>query len=265
MWDCRLRSAWRRISTRSASTWTGRIAELAEHHDRTGEVSGGQAGQGRAEGLRRRGRAGGGIDIFIVTVPTPVNTENEPDLGAVIAASETVGRALAPGAIVVYESTVYPGVTEDVCGPVLERASGLFSGKDFFLGYSPERINPGDTEHTIDKITKVVAGQTDAVAATLRRVYGAVNGDDIFVAKDIKTAEAAKVIENAQRDINIAFINEIAMIFGRMGLSVYDVLEAANTKWNFLPFRPAWSAAIASASIRSTWPMPPKATVTTRG
>jgi len=215
-----------------------RIAELKAHHDRTGEVT--------AEGLAKAGlevfddasALAGAIDIFIVTVPTPVNGENQPDLAAVVAASEAVGRHLKPGAIVVYESTVYPGVTEDVCGPVLEKASGLFCGKDFFLGYSPERINPGDTKHTIDKITKVVAGQTDAVTDLLRRVYGAVNGDDIFVARDIRTAEAAKVIENAQRDINIAFINEITMIFGRMCLSVYDVLDAANTKWNFLPFSP---------------------------
>jgi len=215
-----------------------RVSELKTHHDRTGEVSATRLAQAGLEVFEDEAALANGIDMFIVTVPTPVDTENRPDLAAVIAASETVGRALAPGAVVVFESTVYPGVTEDVCGPALERASGLFCGKDFFLGYSPERINPGDTKHTIDKITKVVAGQTDAVEETLRRVYGAVNGGDIFVAKDIRTAEAAKVIENAQRDINIAFINEIAIIFGRMGLSVYDVLDAAGTKWNFLPFTP---------------------------
>ncbi len=217
---------------------TARVKELAANHDRTGEVNAERLASSKLRVESDEKVLGADIDIFIVTVPTPVNSENEPDLGAVIAASETVGRAMGPGAVVVYESTVYPGVTEDVCGPALERASGLFAGKDFFLGYSPERINPGDTEHTIDKITKIVAGQTDAVTALLRKVYGAVNGGDIFVARNIKTAEAAKVIENAQRDINIAFVNEIAMIFGRMGLSVYDVLEAANTKWNFLPFSP---------------------------
>jgi len=215
-----------------------RVAELKARHDRTGEVTAARLAEAGLKVFDDESALASGIDIFIVTVPTPVDPENQPDLAAVVAASETVGRALGPGAIVVYESTVYPGVTEDICGPALERVSGLFSGKDFFLGYSPERINPGDTKHTIDKITKVVAGQTEAVAATLRRVYGAVNGGDIFVAKDIRTAEAAKVIENAQRDINIAFINEIAIIFGRMGLSVYDVLDAANTKWNFLPFTP---------------------------
>jgi UDP-N-acetyl-D-galactosamine dehydrogenase len=138
----------------------------------------------------------------------------------------------------VYESTVYPGVTEDICGPILEAESGLIAGQDFFLGYSPERINPGDKVHTIDRITKVVAAQTPKVAQLLARLYGTINGNNIFTAKDIRTAEASKVIENAQRDINIAFVNEIAEIFGRMDLSVYDVLEAAGTKWNFLPFTP---------------------------
>ncbi|NNE86332.1 MAG: nucleotide sugar dehydrogenase, partial [Alphaproteobacteria bacterium] len=142
------------------------------------------------------------------------------------------------GAIVVYESTVYPGVTEDICGPVLERASGLRCGVDFFLGYSPERINPGDREHTVERITKIVAGQTPEVLERLVAVYGAINGGDIHQAPDIRTAEAAKVIENAQRDINIAFVNEVAMILGRMGINANDVLDAANTKWNFLPFRP---------------------------
>ncbi|MDP1974394.1 MAG: nucleotide sugar dehydrogenase, partial [Alphaproteobacteria bacterium] len=142
------------------------------------------------------------------------------------------------GAIVVFESTVYPGVTEDICGPAIERASNLVCGKDFFLGYSPERINPGDKEHTVDKITKVVSGQTPEIAKLLGEIYGATNNNNIHITPTIKTAEAAKVIENAQRDINIAFINEIALIFKKMGISVYDVLEAAETKWNFLPFKP---------------------------
>ncbi|NKB20004.1 MAG: nucleotide sugar dehydrogenase [Alphaproteobacteria bacterium] len=177
-------------------------------------------------------------DVFIVTVPTPVDSKNEPDLAAVRGASKLVGGILKKGAIVVYESTVYPGVTEDVAGPELEAASGLVCGTDFFLGYSPERINPGDKEHTVDKITKVVAGQNDEVTKTLSEIYGCLTSGGIFVARDIRTAEAAKVIENAQRDINIAFINEVTTIFQKMDLSVYDVLEAAGTKWNFLKFAP---------------------------
>lgn len=177
-------------------------------------------------------------DTFIVTVPTPVDDDNTPNLGAVLSACQTVGSVMQPGAIIVFESTVYPGVTEDVCGPALAAASGLVCGEDFYLGYSPERINPGDREHTIERITKVVAGQNPEVTKKLLDMYGAVTLGNVFEAKDIKTAEAAKVIENAQRDINIAFINEISMIFNKAGISTQDVLEAANTKWNFLNFRP---------------------------
>ena len=177
-------------------------------------------------------------DVYIVTVPTPVAANNQPDLGAVRGASKMVGEVMSTGAVVVYESTVYPGVTEDVCGPILEQASGLECGKNFFLGYSPERINPGDREHTVDRITKVVAGQTPEVAEELCEMYSAVTSGGVFPAADIKTAEAAKVIENAQRDINIAFVNEVATIFHKMGISIHDVLEAAGTKWNFLDFRP---------------------------
>ena len=179
-----------------------------------------------------------GSEIFIIAVPTPVDARNRPDLRAVRAACRTIGRHIAAGAIVVLESTVYPGVTEDICGPLIARASGLKCGRDFYLGYAPERMNPGDTEHTVDRITKVVAGQTPDVAERLAHVYGAVTGGDVFVARDIKTAEAAKSIENAQRDINIAFINEVAMICARLGLSVHEVLDAARTKWNFLDFTP---------------------------
>jgi hypothetical protein len=185
---------------------TGRIAELRAGHDRTDEVAP-DALRDSALALTDAIDALPGHDIFIVTVPTPVDATNQPDLGAVLGASKTVGAALAKGAIVVYESTVYPGVTEDICGPALEAASGLVCGTDFFLGYSPERINPGDCEHTVDRITKVVAGQTPDVTDTLADVYGRVTSGGIFRARDIKTAEAAKVIENAQRDINIAFVN----------------------------------------------------------
>ncbi len=166
-------------------------------------------------------------DIFIVTVPTPVDADDRPDLGAVRSACEMVGGVMAKGAIIVLESTVYPGVTEEVCGPILEDVSGLVCGADFFLGYSPERVNPGDRENTVERITKVVAGQNEQVTDTLAELYGAITTGGIFRARDIRTAEAAKVIENAQRDINIAFVNEVTQIFRKTGLSVYDVLEAA--------------------------------------
>ena len=214
-----------------------RVEELKRAYDRTNEVE-----EAALTGTTARFSAAAGdlaaADVYIVTVPTPVDERNLPDLGAVRAASAAIGRYLKKGDTVVLESTVYPGVTEEVCGPELERASGLVSGRDFFLGYSPERINPGDKQHTLERVTKVVAGQTHETAELLRRVYGAVTGGNVFVARDIRTAEAAKVIENAQRDINIAFINEIAQIFNKMGISVHDVLDAARTKWNFLPFVP---------------------------
>jgi UDP-N-acetyl-D-glucosamine/UDP-N-acetyl-D-galactosamine dehydrogenase len=214
-----------------------RIAELKDGIDRTDEVAPTVL---RSSSLKLTAAADdiAGADVFIVTVPTPVDANNQPDLGAVKSACEIVGKRLKPGAVVVFESTVYPGVTEDFCGPILEAASGLKPGTGFFLGYSPERINPGDKEHTVERITKVVAGQTPDTVAILRRVYGAINNGNIFVAKNIKTAEAAKVIENAQRDINIAFINEVTMIFQKLGLSAHDVLDAAATKWNFLRFTP---------------------------
>ena len=176
--------------------------------------------------------------VYVVAVPTPTDKNKNPDLGALEAASKMVGGLLKAGDIVVYESTVYPGVTEDICGAWLEDVSGMKSGEDFFLGYSPERINPGDKKHTVQTITKVVSGQTTEVTELLAEMYSYVSGGNIFKAKDIKTAEASKAIENAQRDINVAFVNEITMILNKMGLSAYDVLEAAQTKWNFLPFVP---------------------------
>ena len=179
-----------------------------------------------------------GSDVFIITVPTPVDQHNKPDLTAVLDASSLVGRAIQKGSIVVFESTVYPGVTEGLAGPALEAASGLQCGTDFFLGYAPERINPGDQLHTIDKITKVISGQNEHVTTTLADIFGKITTGGVFIAKDIRTAEAAKVIENAQRDINIAFINEVAKIFQHLDLSIYDVLDAAVTKWNFLRFTP---------------------------
>ncbi len=214
-----------------------RVEELQRGYDRTNEVE----EAALAETAARFSAAAddlGPADLYIITVPTPVDERKLPDLGAVRAASAGIGRYLKPGDTVVLESTVYPGVTEEVCGPELERASGLAAGRDFFLGYSPERINPGDRQHALERVTKVVAGQTPETAELLKHVYGAVTGGNVFVARDIRTAEAAKVIENAQRDINIAFINEIAQIFNKMGISVHDVLDAARTKWNFLSFVP---------------------------
>jgi len=214
-----------------------RIDELNADHDRTGEISGERLAASTLS-LTTDIEDTRTADIFIVTVPTPVDDNNEPDLSPLLAACQTVGGVMKPGTIVVFESTVYPGVTDDICGPALEKSSGLVCGKDFFLGYSPERINPGDTKHTVDKITKVVAGQTPEIAGQLADMYGAVITAGTFVAANIKTAEAAKVIENAQRDINIAFINEVAAIFQKLDISAHDVLEAARTKWNFLPFEP---------------------------
>ena len=177
-------------------------------------------------------------DFHIVAVPTPINDANQPDLTPLISASETVGSILKIGDIVVYESTVYPGATEEDCVPVLESASGLICGRDFFVGYSPERINPGDKVHTFSTITKVVSGQTPEVLDIVANVYSSVVTAGVHKAPTIKVAEAAKVIENTQRDLNIALMNELSIIFERMGIDTVDVLEAAGTKWNFLPFRP---------------------------
>ncbi|MFN3425531.1 MAG: nucleotide sugar dehydrogenase [Novosphingobium meiothermophilum] len=220
-----------------------RIAELADGHDRTREIDAERLAQSSL-GLTSDAAVCPPSDFYIVTVPTPIDAANRPDLRLVEAASRTVGRmlpdAVAEGRspVVVYESTVYPGVTEEICGPLLEEISGLKCGTDFFLGYSPERINPGDREHTIERITKVVSGQTPAVLDRVADLYGAITSGGVFRAASIKAAEAAKVIENAQRDINIAFMNEITQIFSKMDLSVWDVLAAAGTKWNFLPFTP---------------------------
>ena len=176
--------------------------------------------------------------FFIVAVPTPIDDNKRPDLGPLAAASRTVGKALKKGDVVVYESTVYPGVTEDFCGPILAEVSGLSCGTDFFLGYSPERINPGDTEHTFERIVKVVSGQDQKTLDRVSDCYAAVVTAGIHKASSIKVAEAAKVIENSQRDLNIAFMNELALIFDRMGIRTQDVLDAAGTKWNFLKFTP---------------------------
>ena len=177
-------------------------------------------------------------NTFIVTVPTPVDKFNRPDLTPLVKASQTVGFGLEKGDVVIYESTVYPGVTEEECVPILEKVSGLIFNEDFFAGYSPERINPGDKQHTVTKIRKVTSGSTPEVAEYVDQLYASIIEAGTFKASSIKVAEAAKVIENAQRDINIAFVNELAKIFNRLEIDTQDVLEAAGTKWNFLPFKP---------------------------
>lgn len=177
-------------------------------------------------------------NFYVVAVPTPVDSNNNPDLTPLYGASETVGKVIKPGDIVVYESTVYPGVTEDECIPVVEEVSGLKLNKDFFAGYSPERINPGDKLHTVEKIKKVTSGSTPEIGQLVNDVYSSVITAGTHLAPTIKVAEAAKVIENSQRDINIAFVNELSKIFNLMGIDTTDVLEAASTKWNFLPFKP---------------------------
>jgi UDP-N-acetyl-D-galactosamine dehydrogenase len=214
-----------------------RIRELRQGHDRTGEVSVEELKSAQitftdsVEELRQ-------ADFHIVAVPTPVDDANQPDLTLMYKASETIGLALKKGAIVVYESTVYPGVTEEECVPILERISGLTCGSDFTVGYSPERINPGDREHTFTKIRKVVSGQDAHTLEIVAQVYESVVTAGVHRAPSIRVAEAAKVIENTQRDLNIALMNELALIFDRMGIDTGEVLEAAGTKWNFLKFRP---------------------------
>ncbi len=216
-----------------------RIDQLRGGLDRTREIDIDRMQASRLL-LTSRAEDATAADIYIVTVPTPVDADNKPDLGPLLRGTRTVGGLIRPGreTIVVFESTVYPGVTEDICGVELERVSGLKRGTDFFLGYSPERINPGDREHTIERIVKVVAGENPAIAERLVQLYGTITTAGAFRASSIKAAEAAKVIENAQRDINIAFMNEITQIFAGLGLSIWDVLDAAGTKWNFLRFQP---------------------------
>jgi UDP-N-acetyl-D-galactosamine dehydrogenase len=214
-----------------------RIAELRAGHDRTREVDTQDLRSAHFQftsdpnNLRT-------ADFFIITVPTPIDEASRPDLSALLAASRTVGAALKPGDIVVYESTVYPGATEEDCAPVLEAASGLVCGRDFTLGYSPERINPGDREHRFEAIKKVVAGQDARTLDIVAAVYASVVTAGIHRAATIKTAEAAKVIENTQRDLNIALMNELSSIFHELGIDTADVLAAADTKWNFLKFSP---------------------------
>ena len=224
----------------------GRVNELKSGHDHTLELADDELKAVLVEGLE----SGNGLlpsynaedltscNVFIVTVPTPTDKHNRPVLTPLVKASETVGKVLKKGDIVIYESTVYPGVTEEECVPVLERVSGLKYNEDFFAGYSPERINPGDKEHTVKKILKVTSGSTPAIADEVDALYRSIIVAGTHKAPSIKVAEAAKVIENSQRDINIAFVNELAKIFNLIGIDTHEVLEAAGTKWNFLKFKP---------------------------
>jgi UDP-N-acetyl-D-glucosamine/UDP-N-acetyl-D-galactosamine dehydrogenase len=215
-----------------------KVARIARGDDPTGEVTPEQFAA--AKGLRVTTDAVllREADYVIVAVPTPVDDAHQPDFGPLVGASRSVGANLKPGAVIVYESTVYPGATEEVCVPELERASGRKWKKDFFVGYSPERINPGDKEHTLTRIVKVVSGDTPQTLDRVAALYEAVVTAGVHRASSIKVAEAAKVIENTQRDLNIALMNELALIFGRIGIDTMEVLKASGTKWNFLPFRP---------------------------
>ncbi len=215
-----------------------KVAAYREFNDPTGEVS--------AEDLRAATQLTchtdpamlREADFVVIAVPTPVDEAHQPDFTPLVKSSETAGRHLKRGAIVVYESTVYPGATEEVCIPILERESGMKWKQDFFVGYSPERINPGDKERTVTKILKVVSGDTPETLAKVQEIYGSVITAGVYPASSIKVAEAAKVIENTQRDLNIALMNELAVIFHKIGIDTLEVLKAAGTKWNFLPFRP---------------------------
>jgi UDP-N-acetyl-D-galactosamine dehydrogenase len=215
-----------------------RISELKHGIDRTLEVSAENLSVSTHLSFSSECYDLKGCNVFIVTVPTPVDKYNRPDLTSLITASETVANVIEKGAVVIYESTVYPGVTEDECVPIIEKKSGLVYNIDFFAGYSPERINPGDKEHAVTKIRKVTSGSTPEIAKYVDDLYSSIIEAGTFSAASIKVAEAAKVIENAQRDINIAFVNELAKIFNLLGIDTQEVLQAAGTKWNFMPFRP---------------------------
>ncbi len=229
----------RHFPTIGFDTKAARIAELREGRDSTREVAPEELAAVAAS-LSFTGDPAGLADanVFVVTVPTPVDKHKRPDLGPLVAASRTVGRHLSPGGVVIYESTVYPGATEEVCVPALEAASGLRLGEGFAVGYSPERINPGDREHRLETIVKITSGSDPGTARFVDALYRRIVAAGTHPAPSIRVAEAAKVIENTQRDLNIALVNELARIFHRLGIDTLDVLEAAGTKWNFLPFRP---------------------------
>jgi len=215
-----------------------KIEHFRNHNDPTGEVSREQFAAAKHLAVTDDPAQLGQADFIVVAVPTPVDDAHQPDFGPLIGASTAVGKHMKRGAIVVYESTVYPGATEEECIPVLEKHSGMKWKQDFHVGYSPERINPGDKEHTLPRIVKVVSGDDDATLEAVAKLYGAVVTAGVHKASSIKVTEAAKVIENTQRDLNIALMNELALIFSKIGIDTMEVLKAAGTKWNFLPFRP---------------------------
>ncbi|GAB1386103.1 Vi polysaccharide biosynthesis UDP-N-acetylglucosamine C-6 dehydrogenase TviB [Melaminivora sp.] len=215
-----------------------RIAQLQAGHDLTRECTPQQLQQAQQLRFSADARALRDCQVFIVTVPTPVDPAHRPDLSPLIRASQMVGAALKPGDLVIYESTVYPGATEEVCVPQLEQASGLVFNRDFFCGYSPERINPGDKVNTLTTIKKITSGSTPEAAAAVDALYASIITAGTHRASSLRVAEAAKVIENTQRDLNIALVNELSVIFARLGIDTLEVLEAAGSKWNFLPFRP---------------------------
>ena len=215
-----------------------KIACYKKHYDPTGEVSTEDLKAATLLEVGTDARALQEADFVVVAVPTPVDDARQPDFSPLVGSSTSVGRNLKQGAIVVFESTVYPGATEEICIPIIEKESGKVWKKDFFVGYSPERINPGDKERTVTKIVKVVSGDTPETLAKVQEIYGSVITAGVYPASCIKVAEAAKVIENTQRDLNIALMNELAIIFDRLGINTLEVLQAAGTKWNFLPFRP---------------------------
>jgi len=215
-----------------------RTKELREFNDSTQEVSSIKLKKAKRLKVSSRLEDIENKFIYIITVPTPVNKNNLPDLSLLKKACKLVGNIMAKDAIVIFESTVYPGVTEKICSPILSKYSGYHLNKTYFVGYSPERINPGDKKHSLDKIVKVVSGSNEATTNIIGKIYKTIIKAGVFYAKNIKVAETAKAIENAQRDINIAFVNEIALLCQKLNISVYDVLDAAKTKWNFLPFHP---------------------------
>ncbi len=216
----------------------GRLVQLRNYHDRTLEVTSDELKEARHLTFSNDPEALRDCHVFIVTVPTPIDDANRPDLTPLIKASETIGRVMPAGAVVIYESTVYPGATEEVCVPALERASGRVFNRDFFCGYSPERINPADKQHTLPTIIKVTSGSTPEAADAIDALYGEIITAGTHKASSIKVAEASKVIENTQRDLNIALMNELSVVFARIGIDTAEVLAAAGTKWNFLNFRP---------------------------
>ena len=231
-----------------------RVAELRAGRDRTLETGSDELAAAVRLSFSTDAEALRACTVFIVPVPTPVDEAQCPDLTPLVRASETIGGVLKRGDVVVYESTVYPGTTEEICVPVLERVAGLRYNADFFCGHSPERINPGDRQHRLETTPKVTSGSTPEIADFVDALYRRLVSAGTHKAPSIRVAEAAKVIENTQRDVNIALMNELAMIFNTMGIDTRDVLAAAGSTWNFLPFKPVWSAATASASTRTTSP-----------